>query len=237
MDPAPAAPHATSGRAAAGDPAGVRMTAYGDFTCPWSYLSWQRSEVLREHGLEVDWRTVEHDPWHHLAPESLVERHRTTHAALAQVQKHLLPGEHLPHPFVGIVPFTGAATAAYAEAVVAGVAPEARRILFQAFWHEGADLNNARVVRDLLAGLLRGRPSRSELVHRWGYAVDVTGGSLTSEAWRLVRDWRSEWKGFGQDVVPALSIDGGPWVHGEGVVDQLREELTARGLEAGASAA
>jgi hypothetical protein len=222
---------------AAGAPAGERLTAYGDFTCPWSYLSWQRSELLREDGVDVDWRTVEHDPWHHLTPESLVERHHTTHTAVTQLQQHLLPGEHVPHTFAGKVPFTGAATAAYAEAVVAGVGPEARRILFEAFWHDGADLNDARVVRGLLSSVLRGRPSRSELVRLWGYAVDVTGGPVTTEAWRLVRDWRTEWQDFGTGVVPALSFQGDTWVHGEDVVDRLREELTARGLEHDASAA
>lgn len=213
-----------------------RLTVYGDFTCPWSYLSWRRSELLREDGMEVDWRTVEHDPWHHQDEEETVKRQQTTHAALAKVETHLLPGEHLPHSFTGHVPFTGAATAAYAEAVVAGVAPEARRILFTAFWLEGADLNNARVVRDLLAGLLRGRPSRSELVHLWGYAVDVTGGPVTTDAWRLVRDWRAEWQELGEEVVPALSLDSSSWLHGEEVVERLGRELVSRGLDVRAAA-
>lgn len=217
------------------------LTVYGDFNCPWSYLSWRRSELLRRDGAEIDWRTVEHDPWHHQDEEEMAKRQQTTHAALAKVETRLLPEEHLPHSFTGHVPFTGAATAAYAEAVVAGVAPEARRILFEGFWLHGADLNNARVVRDLLAGVLRGRPSRSELVHLWGYAVDVTGGPITTHAWGLVRDWRKEWQALGQEVVPALSF--GPsvapdaWLHGEDVVERLGHELGSRRLDVGASAA
>jgi hypothetical protein len=237
MEPATAASDPTSGGAASSDGADDRMTAYGDFTCPWSYLAWRRSELLREDGVDVDWRAVEHDPWHHLTPEDLVERHQTTRHALASAEAHLLPGERLPHTFAGMVPFTGAATAAYAEAVVAGVAPEARRVLFEAFWHDGADLNNARVVRDLLVDLLRGRPSRSELVHHWGYAVDVTGGPVTTDAWQLVRDWRAGWQDLGQGVVPALSLAPGGWDHGEDVVDRLRDELISRGLDVDVTAA
>jgi hypothetical protein len=211
------------------------LTLYGDFTCPWSYLSWRRSELLSQDGDEVEWRAVEHDPWQHQTPEQAAERHHTTRTALHRVEERLLPGERLPHAFTGPVPFTGAATAAYAEAVVADRAADARRILFEAFWLHGADLNNARVVRDLLAGVLRGRPSRSELVHLWGYAVDVTGGPITTDAWRLVRDWRKEWQGLGEEVVPALSFGRDSWLHGEDVVERLGRELSSRGLDVGAS--
>jgi predicted DsbA family dithiol-disulfide isomerase len=210
------------------------LTVYGDFTCPWSYLSWRRSELLRADGVEVDWRTVEHDPWHHQTEEEAVKRHQTTSSALAKVESRVLPGERVPHAFTGPVPFTGAAAAAYAECVVAGEATAARRILFEAFWLHGADLNNARVVRDLLADVLRGTPSRSELVRLWGYAVDVTGGPITSEAWRLVRDWRKDWQELGQEVVPALSIGSDSWVHGADALDRLGREVTTRGLDVAA---
>lgn len=208
------------------------LTAYGDFTCPWSYLSWRRSELLRQDGVDVDWRSVEHDPWHHQSAEEAAKRYHTTSSALAEVESRLLPGERLPHAFTGPVPFTTAATAAYAEAVVAGVAEEARRILFEAFWLHGADLNNARVVRDLLAGVLRGRPSRSELVRLWGYAVDVSGGPITTDAWRLVREWRKDWQELGEEVVPAVSLGQAPWVHGQDVPGRLADELARRGLDA-----
>lgn len=207
------------------------MTVYGDFNCPWSYLTWRRSELLRGDGVEIDWRAVEHDPWQHQTPERAADRQHTTRAALHQVEERLLPGERLPHAFTGVVPFTGAATAAYAEAVVAGVAADARRVLFEAFWLHGADLDNARVVRDLLASILRGRQSRSELVHLWGYSVDVTGGPITTDAWRLVRDWRKEWQGLGEEVVPALSFGPDSWLHGKDVLERLGREVHSRGLD------
>lgn len=207
------------------------ITVYGDFNCPWSYLAWRRSELLASDGVEVDWRAVEHDPWHHLQPVDLTDRYQAAREEMVKVYGHLLERETLPHVFAGHVPFTGAATAAYAEAVVAGVESEACKILFEAFWEHGADLNDGRVVRGLLADTVRGRPSPSELVNLWGYTVDVTGGSITSDGWRLVRAWRGEWQQLGPPVVPTLVLDSGERLQGEEAVDRLGSELSSRGLD------
>ena len=104
-----------------------RITVWGDFTCPWSHLAWRRTEVLADDGVDVDWRTVEHDPWHHLTPTDVTDRFQALHAEAAEVLTHLLPGEPLPYTLKGHVPFTGAATSAYAEAYAAGVARPALR--------------------------------------------------------------------------------------------------------------
>ena len=207
-----------------------RVTVYADFNCPWSYLAWRRSEVLAEDGVEVDWRAVEHEPWHPLGPGHLATRAQALHDELAEVSEHLLPGERLPHPFPAFVPFTAAATAAYAEASLVGVAAEARRKLFEAFWLHDQDLNDGRVVRSLLADTVRGRPSRIELIHLWGYAVDVTGGPVTSDGWRTVRLWRAEWESIGP-VVPTVVLGSGDPVAGREAVDLLAGQLTARGLD------
>lgn len=207
------------------------ITVYGDFNCPWSYLSWRRSELLAIDGVEVDWRAVEHEPWHHLRPDQAGERYRKAHEELGRVVGHLLPGESLPHAFNGHVPFTGAATAAYAEATVAGAAAAARKALFEAFWLDATDLNDGRAVRSLLAGAVRGRPSRSELISHWGYTVDVTGGPITTDGWKLVRAWRAEWQRLGSPVVPALVLESGERLFGEEAVDRLGSELTSRGLD------
>lgn len=207
------------------------ITVYGDFNCPWSYLAWRRSEILAAAGVDVDWRAVEHDPWHHLGPADLSDRFQKTHAEMAKATRHLLPGEPLPHVFAGHIPFTGAATAAYAEAAVAGVASSARKVLFEAFWLNGIDLNDGRTVRSLLSGVVRGQTSTSELITLWGYTVDVTGGPITSEGWRLVRNWRAEWQRLGPPVVPTLILDSGEVPRGEEAVDRLAAELSARGLD------
>ena len=119
---------------------------------------------------------------------------------------HLLPGESLPYTLKGHVPFTGAATSAYAEAYAADVARPVRRRLFEAFWENGLDLNDARVLRALLAADLL-EVVDLEPVWRWGHACDVAGGPISSAAWHLVRDWRSQWKEVG-GTVPTLVVDG-----------------------------
>ena len=84
-----------------------RITVWGDFTCPWSHLAWRRSELLADEGVAIDWRTVEHDPWHHLNPTEVTDRFRALHDEVPQVLTHLLPGEPLPYTLKGHVPFTG----------------------------------------------------------------------------------------------------------------------------------
>lgn len=214
---------------AASAPGSERLTVWGDFTCPWSHLAWLRTERLADDGIEVDWRTVEHDPWHHLAPGEQAARRQALHDELPEVATHLLPGEPMPHALPGSVPFTGAATSGYAEAYVAGVARAARRSLFEAFWHSGADLGNPRTVRGLIGEAIMAGHSPSEPVARWGYAVDVSGGPVSSQAWHLVRDWRGQWQALG-GTVPSLVVDGRALI-GVEAVDWLGQRLQARGLD------
>jgi len=207
----------------------MRITAWGDFTCPWSHLAWRRTEVLAGDGVAIDWRTVEHDPWHYVTPTEVTDRFRALHDEVPQVLAHLLPGEPLPATLKGHVPFTGAATSAYAEAYAAGVARPVRRRLFEAFWENGIDLDDARVLRTLLADDLLKGSSTSEPVWRWGNACDVTGGPISTAAWHLVRDWRSQWKEIGQ-TVPTLVVDGQAIV-GVDAVDWLGSQLRERGID------
>ncbi len=206
------------------------IIAWGDFTCPWSHLAWRRTEQLADDGVAVDWRTVEHDPWHHLTPLDVTDRFRALHDELPKVLEHLLPGEHLPYTLAGHVPFTGAATSAYAEAYASDVARPVRRLLFEAFWQHSVDLADARVLRPLLADEIIKGSSTSEPVWRWGQAVDVTGGPISSAAWHLVRDWRSQWQGLG-GTVPALVVDGRAII-GVDAVDWLGAQVRGRGLDA-----
>ncbi|MDN5790889.1 MAG: DsbA family protein [Micrococcales bacterium] len=213
-------------------PAGVSnatVTVWGDFTCPWSYLAWQRTELLADAGVPIDWRTVEHDPWHHLTPDDVSDRHQALQSEMPEVLGHLLPGERLPYTLPRGVPFTGAATSAYAEAYAAGVARPVRRRLFGAFWRDGVDLNNARVLQVMLVADLRRGTSTSELVQHWGYAVDVTGGPITAQAWQAIRDWREQWQ-EASGVTPTLLAGGGDPVVGVAAVDWLGAQVRERGL-------
>ncbi|AXG13523.1 DsbA family oxidoreductase [Intrasporangium calvum] len=204
------------------------FTVWGDFTCPWSHLAWRRCVLLAEAGVSVDWRTVAHERWRHLDPAAHRSRLEDLHREVQLVRQHLQPGESLPHSTNGHVPFTGAATSAYAEAYASGVARVVRERLFEAFWDEGVDLDDPRVLRSLLAADLRGSASSSEPVWRWGLACDVTGGPISSDAWHLVRDWRSQWRELGGTVPTVLA--GGQTIVGVEAVDWLGAQLKSRGL-------
>jgi len=205
------------------------ITVWGDFTCPWSHLAWRRTELLADDGVEVDWRTVEHDPWHHLTSLDTTDRLTALHDELPAVLGHLLPGEPFPYVLKGQVPFTGAATSAYAEAHAGGVARQVRRKLFNAFWQDGVDLGDPRILRTMLAEDMLASSSPSEPVWRWGLAVDVTGGPISNEAWHLVRDWRSQWEELG-GTVPTVVVGEHAFV-GVAAVDWLGTQVHERGLD------
>ncbi|MGN6130366.1 MAG: DsbA family oxidoreductase [Nocardioidaceae bacterium] len=190
-------------------PAIHHLVLYGDFNCPWSYLASQRATLLEDCGVTVDWRAVEHAPWIPRRFSDSSVRFQQLREELADVESHLLPDEQLPHALSGFLPHTKAAVSGYAEAYGAGVADAVRQLLFEAFWLHGADLGDARLVRTLLVDAIRSGATASGALHDWGYAVDVTGGPVTTTAWRLIRDWRRAWAGEGQGTVPVLYVDGG----------------------------
>lgn len=202
------------------EPAVARIALYGDLSCPWSYLASRRATLLAADGVDVEWRMVEHDR------ADLA----TTRRDLDHVTRRLLPGERLPHALAGFVPRTGPAVSGYAEAYVAGVAPRVRRLLFDAYWMHGVDLGDARLVRTLLVDAVRSGAHRSELVRDWGYAVDVTGAPVSTEAWHLVRRWRTDWAEGGR-VVPSLAVDGGARLLGVEAAEWLGAEVVRRGLD------
>jgi hypothetical protein len=207
----------------------ARIVLYGDFTCPWSYLASRRAAVLATDGVEVDWRAVEHEPWRpRRYPDSRLDCLREE---LARVRMALLPGETLPVSLAGLVPYTKAAVSGYAESTGAGVADYARLVLFDAFWRHGVDLGDATTIRTLLADAIRSGCSTSDPLQRWGFAPDVTGGPVTTTAWRLIRQWAREWRGTGKEIVPVLRVDDSAPIFGHDAVDRLSAELVRRGLD------
>jgi hypothetical protein len=209
----------------------ARLVLYGDFNCPWSYLASRRAALLERAGVQVDWRAVEHDPWRPLPFTDSSVRFERLRAELDQVERLLLAGEPFPHALSGFLPYSRAAVSGYAEAYGAGVAARVRTLLFEAFWVHGADLGDARLVRTLLVDAIRSGSSPSDLLHDWGYAVDVTGGPVTTTAWRLVKQWAGEWQGAAHRVVPLLRLDDGTEVPGVAAVRWLGDELVRRGVD------
>lgn len=213
-----------------------RLRIYGDFNCPWSYLAERRARLLAGHGVVVDWRAVEHEP---RRPSRHGGRHGDTRFAclreeMDRVERSLLPGELYPYSLAGFVPYTAAALSGYAEAYGAGVADRAHSRLFEAFWVHGLDIGSPRLVRTLLVDAILSGSSDSDCLRDWGYAVDVTGGPVTTTAWRLARRWRKEWRDTGKEVVPMLYVDEHGPVFGEDAIARLGEELVARNLDPGA---
>lgn len=201
------------------------LLLYGDFNCPWSYLASRRAAVLAAAGTAVDFRAVEHAPGAG-GPgpvQPLIEE-------MDRVLARLLPGEELPYDLAGFVPRSRAAIAAYAEGYAAGVADAVRRVLFEAFWVHGIDIGQAHVLRTLLVDELRSGASPSETVREWGYGVDVTGGPISTAAWRLSREWADQWRRTegAEGTVPLLVVPDHPRPYvGLDAVDWLGEQVAA----------
>ena len=129
----------------------MSMVVYADFSCPDCYLASRRVDALRAAGVEVDWRSIEHEP------SMPVGGHRVSQAVrdglserFAELTRLLLPGEALPWAMPGSVAKTEAAVSAYAESYGAGVGDDVEMA--------------ARIVSGMAAGIkLRG-----------GYALEKT---------------------------------------------------------------
>jgi hypothetical protein len=119
---------------------------------------------------------------------------------------------------------TGAAVAAYAEAVSDGVADELRRRLFRAIWVQGLHLSSAGEVRRLITAvmwpqeditdrlaspdipsLLLRDPDLTRIVRRSGGTIIRDGQPLTTVGWQRIRQWRQEWLALPSQVVPAVT--------------------------------
>lgn len=208
-----------------------RIVIYGDFNCPWSYLASRRAAVLATDGVEVDWRAVEHQPWRPNRFTDSSVRFTCLREEMDHVLAQLLPGEELPYSLAGFVPYTQVAVSGYAEAYAAGVAGRVRNLLFEAFWIHAIDLGDAKAVRTLLVDAIRSGSSPSELLRDWGYAVDVTGGPVTTTAWRLVAAWADQWQATGKETVPVVLFGDVAPLFGTDAVEWLGAELVSRGLD------
>jgi hypothetical protein len=203
-----------------------RVIVHGDFDCPWSYLAFRRAAVLAAAGVDIDWRAVEREPRPHGRPDGF----EALQEEMDRVVGSLLAGERLPYDLAGFVPRTGATVAAYAESYAAGVAGPVRAVVFESFWMHGVDIGDAKVLRTLLVDELRSSASPSEAVRDWGYGVDVTGGPISTSAWRLVGRWATEWRDSGREVTPVVKVPGARPLHGVEAVAWLGAQITARGL-------
>ncbi len=172
----------------------TRTIVYGDFSDVSCYVASLLADALVGTDAAVDWRAVQHRP--QLAFSGL----RLDTAAQQGLADELLSiGPLLDPDLVAgcrprtFLPNTQAAVAGYAEAHEAGVGDEVRRILFAAYWTDGADIGNPEVLRRLLAEPLRRGTSTAQPVARSGYAVTLAHGPVTSGADRRIQAWNRGW--------------------------------------------
>jgi len=207
----------------------MHLIVYGDFNCPYSCLASQRAdEAARLGEAEVEWRAVEHDPALALTgtPSSLdPERWRRQLAELALLAED---GEQVPGIVPSVISNTGAAVAAYAEAVTDGVQDDLRRSLFSEIWVKRRHLSSPYGIRQLVCALMYPAGTRSEQLaipdlparihHRAapcalprlsGCTISTDGGPLTADGFGRIRRWRDEWLSGAQGMVPAVSFPDG----------------------------
>ena len=200
------------------------LVVYGDFGCAMCYLASQRVEELTRAGVAVQWRAIEHRPElpvTGLRPD--VDTRSAADRAVADARALGRSGERLPVAGPALVPKTQAAVSAYTEGCGAEVGDEIRRLLFTAYV-DGIDIGNPAVVHTLLGGTFMRGKATSEPIREWGFAVTVTGGPITTRAWRLTRDWNQEWQALGRPELPSL-WDGTRVQSGERALMQLADEV------------
>jgi hypothetical protein len=207
----------------------MHLIVYGDFNCPYSYLASQRVDALARSGeAEVEWRAVEHDPALALTgtPSSLdPERWQNELAELALLAEE---DERPPGVAPSLISNTGAAVAAYAEAVTDGVQDDLRRSLFSEIWVGRRHLSNPYGVRQLVCALMypagpgsgqlaapdlpariHHRAAPGALPRLSGCTISPDGGPLTAGGYGRIRRWRDEWLSGAQGMVPAVSLPDG----------------------------
>ncbi len=206
----------------------MKIAIYGDFTCPFCYLSSRRGDQLAAAGVDVRWRAVEHAPDLPLSGRALnTAQQQAMRDEWRQVLRLRMPGEVLlgyPQPMLAN---TQAAVAGYAEAVGAEIAGIVRHVLFSAYWIEGQDIGHPRVLRALLAEPIRSGTSPSDPLRHIGYAVTAGRGPVTCAAQHRIREWRSDWTRLGDATLPALQYDGGT-VTGIAALHRLAELITTQ---------
>lgn len=145
----------------------MRLVVYGDFNCPFSALASARVADLEQRGMaEVDWRAVQHDTSISSSGELIPEyRRRDFERELDQIRNLLVIGEpdrlRLPERRAN----TRIANEAFA-ATPLSLRPAVREEFFSAYWADGDDLSDARLV-DRIAGRPRDRRTADGWQHRW----------------------------------------------------------------------
>ena len=207
----------------------MHLIVYGDFNCPYSYLASQRvDDVVRAGRAEVEWRAVEHDRRLPVTGKPSSLDPEPGQRELAEVATLAGQDEQAPDTGPAWVSNTGAAVAAYAEAVTDGVQDELRRSLFAEIWVRRRHVSGPSEIRQLVRALMypdgahnghlacpdlparvHHRVAVGALPRLSGCTISPAGGALTTEGHERIGRWRNEWLSGSAGVVPALSHPDG----------------------------
>jgi len=203
----------------------MSLTVYADVTSPECYHASRRVDALRSRGVEVAWCAIQARPRLQVTSRVLSPAEQDElRARFAELEALLRPGEELPWAMPTIGPSGEASVSAYAEAVGAGAGDDVRRLLFELYWRDGADIGQPAVLRSPLAGaILRGH-SEAEPLRESGYVVSVDRGPITTNAYRRIRTWHVQWQQLGCPPLPVLLADAAT-LHGLDALRWLGKEL------------
>jgi hypothetical protein len=203
----------------------MSLIVYGDFTSAECYLASRRVDVLAAAGVAVDWRAVERMRELPVSGRRLSSaEHDALMERLASLDALLFRREALPRVVPQLLPKSEAAVAGYAEAHGTKVDGDVRRLLFDLYWRQGADIGSPTVLREPLAGPMLRADSDADPVRELGYAVTVDRGPVTTVAYRRIRAWRGEWQALGSPALPVALVDGAT-LSGLDVLRRLGKEI------------
>jgi 2-hydroxychromene-2-carboxylate isomerase len=176
----------------------MKLTVYGSFNCPYSFLASLRVERLSRLGVaDVDWRAVVHDP---AVPSGGLpvagELAGMLDRELDEIRGQLQVGEPYPATRPRLQPNTTIAVAGHSTAIGAD-ADRLRVALFDAYWVKGLDLGDTSVLDEL--------------------------DCPTASSGATMHRWRDEWLGFERPMVPMIVLPDGTVSRGLGALKRLAD--------------
>jgi len=209
----------------------VTLVVYADFDSPEGYLASRRAGALVVAGAPVDWRAIQIRPaWPVIGARMTAGEREALARRFEELDALLLPGESLPRIPPAFAPNTEAAVSAFAEAYGTVVADDVRRLLFDLYWAQGADIGDPNVLRTPLCGPMLRANAGSDSMRQVGYAVSVSRGPITTDAYRRINAWRDEWRHLDSPSLPVVLGDGATLV-GVDAVRRLGKEIVYRGVD------
>jgi predicted DsbA family dithiol-disulfide isomerase len=180
----------------------VKLTIYGSFNCPYSYLASLRADRLAAAGAaEVEWRAVVHDATVPRAGLPVTgQLAQMFDRELAQIRGLLKPGEAYPARRPARQPDTTPAVAAY-SAAPADEGDRIRRAVYDAFWAQGLDIGDPAVLASL----------------------DCPADPPAA----VMDEWRENWLRLGGPGVPMLVLADGTVSRGLGALRRLADLIPA----------